>query len=308
MNRFARRFPRLYIRLFKGRGFWHNRIYLRYYQFNELPGGGGVVRYRQKSLPVQALDSLEVGRTAANVLLSGPSVREIEDPALLNNRFLVAVNGSHELFGEGTRNIDAYVVCDTDFVKRQFATFKQGVQKSKRAIMDHHIIHAALQRDRQIFDNIQLYLATDLIRPYMKYKNFELTMPDNGVVERYGVRFSTKYSTGFYSNSSVAIAVIQMLYWLKFERVYLFGMDLTPDGRFYQERQPEQTTLADDYHKAIEPSFRLISEQVMGENFSVINCSSRSRLPHEIIPKCDANSCLQASPPDAGKHAAAAPA
>lgn len=297
VNRFARLFPRLYIRLFKGRRFWHNRIYLRYYQFDELPGGGGIVRYRQKSLPVKTLESLEVGEKAANVLLSGPSIREIEKPALLCNRFLVAVNGSHELFGEGARIIDAYVVCDTDFVKRRFAAFKQGVQKSKRVILDHHIIHAALQRDRQIFDNIQLYLARDLIRPYMQYKNFELSMPDNGVVERYGVRFSKKYSTGFYSNSSVAIAVIQMLYWLKFEQVYLFGMDLSPEGRFYEESQPEQTTLTDDYHKAIEPSFRLISEEIMDEKFSVINCSSRSRLPHEIIPKCDANSCLRATPP-----------
>lgn len=296
MNLIARTFPRLYIRLFKGRGYWHNRIYLRGYRYTEHPDGSGIVKFRGRMVNVRNLESMRIPDPVANVLLSGPSVGEIRDPRLLFNRFLVAVNGSHELFDESAREIDAYVVCDPDFVKRKFEVFKRGVMKSRRVVLDHHIIHAAMTLDQHIFDNIELYLITDLVRPFMRNKGFERHIRDNGVIERYGVRFSTNPSTGFYSNLSVAITVIQILYWLKFRKIHLFGLDLTSAGRFYKEDSPEQTTLGDDYHQAIEPTFRLIRDEVLSEKFVLINCNPGSRLPDSIIPQCDANECLAGDP------------
>lgn len=202
----------------------------------EHPNGSGVVKFRGTAVDVHNIESLQFSKPEANVLLSGPSVGEIRDARLLFNRFLVVVNGSHELFDEKVREIDVYVVSDPGFVKRKFEIFKRGILKSRRVVLDHHIIHAALTRDQHIFDDTELYVVTDLARPFMRNRGFEKKIPNNGVIECYGVRFSTSPSTGFYSNSTVAISVVQILYWLKCQKIYLFGMDLNSNGRFYQEQ------------------------------------------------------------------------
>ena len=102
--------------------------------------------------------------------------------------------------------------------------------------------------------------------------------------------FSKNLEKGIFDCRTVAYSAIQLAYHLGFNQVFLVGVDLDQaQPRFYETADQDQTIspccLDEHFDDRILPSFQLLSERVVDENFTVYNLSEHSRIPDTVIPK-----------------------
>ena len=85
----------------KGRDWKHNRDFPPSFRVREKDGHLEFKTSNKNSttgLPAQTMENSLSG--ACNILLSGPSIKTIENPGLLGNRYTIGVNGSPHAIGE----------------------------------------------------------------------------------------------------------------------------------------------------------------------------------------------------------------
>lgn len=101
------------------------------------------------------------------------------------------------------------------------------------------------------------------------------------------IGFSRNLSNGYFNGRTIAYAALQLAYHLGFERVYLVGVDMSPEqGQFYDPQGLQvPSRLGDDYADYILPSFELMSRSVLSDTFKVFNLSADSRIPDSVIRK-----------------------
>ena len=105
--------------------------------------------------------------------------------------------------------------------------------------------------------------------------------------------FSRSFSDGLGLAYTVAYSALQIAYCLGFRTVYLFGLDLSLEGRYYSETIAQPQGLHDNWDEGILAPFSLISRMISDGEWNVINASPSSMLPESILPRMDPNSALQ---------------
>ena len=93
-----------------------------------MDGGGWQVQALGHRLSCANLQGGLAPGGTLHIVLSGPSVAGIAQPARLSWRPTVVVNGSFQILRDAGCGADLYVVSDVGFVRRQWSRFVAGVQ------------------------------------------------------------------------------------------------------------------------------------------------------------------------------------
>ena len=265
----------------RGKGWQHNRLFppsFRVYEEN------GHLEFRTSNgnstsaLLAQTMENTQSGD--CNIILSGPSVKSIQEPELLGKRYTIAVNGSPELLMKNNVACNAYIVSDPRYLQQKTSDFLQYARYADYCFLSYSGIVALLNLGVRL-DGITIRVFDRRARPFRQHR------PSQPLTY-----FARSFDKGLGPSSTVAYAALQIAYCLGFRTVYLFGLDLSLEGRFYSEDRSQPTALHKNWDENILQPFSLIGNMVAGGEWKVINCSMQSRLPESIQPKMDPNQAL----------------
>nr|WP_308451901.1 lipopolysaccharide biosynthesis protein [Pseudomonas putida] len=201
---------------------------------------------------------------------------------------MITLNGAISMFSEQGPRPYFYVCTDTGFAHQQPELYAKAVRLSRRlAIWPSEVGALPVSTKAQVFP----------LAKAARSRLFDsLFNPDPAVVRSRAfwgnrsrsVGFSKDLSQGFFDARTVAYAALQIACHLGFNQVFLVGVDLDQSvGRFYETpgQAVSRCHLDEAYQRRILPSFKLMADQVVGEDFAVYNLSATSKMPDSVIPK-----------------------
>lgn len=294
-----------------GRLHWHNRVFSTGQSIEKddlgctirCPGRGEIRARHLRDLP----------RTGhlASILASGPSVRSLDRIERLFDHPVACVNGSATMAATLGKRADYYIVSDHRFILDQPDLFRTGTRAARATILCPMTVFTALLAVPDALEGIDLYLREDLRRPFKRPRPTRHTLRSDPriIADITGdLAFSLDTRRGTCSVGTVVFDAVQILFGIGYRDLFMFGVDLSSDGRFYREHQPLPNDLTNDYATRIEPAFQLVAEFVRRSGNRLVNGSLGSRLPDAIIPKADGNALLdelerRSSRPACGRNA-----
>lgn len=241
-----------------------------------------------ETLPASALAGIFQGR--CNLLLSGPSVRDISSPQRIARWDWIGVNGSPALFGEAIPRMRLYHVNDAGFIRNRFNDFLRFAASAEYTLIDFRGAFELLSRLKGRTLETQLVVFDNWAWPMRTPKGRieRVTgMPMNG-----SVAISTDLRLGLAHAGTVAYTGAQAAWLGGYDELHIFGLDLTNTGRFYREDKAQPQMLDKAYESAIRPGFELFARESAKTGFRLFNCSLSSRLPETILPKMDVDESL----------------
>jgi hypothetical protein len=281
---------RLYLKLFCGREVWHHRYFRPSVSVVE---SDSKIWFEEAGLVVEALPlRLLAGQFSGrcNLLLSGPSVRLIEETNRLADYDLVAVNGSPGLFDGNLPRIKVYHVNDYSYIRGNLERFIAYSAAAEYTVVDYRCIYGLMAEGVDVSSSTNLVVADSWWNPFRVGKGAieRLTSPPSLA----GVNISTDLSLGLAQGGSVAYTACQLLWLGGYTTVCLYGLDLTNSGRFYKEAKAQPQMLDKAYESTIEPAFRLLMKTTAPSGLKLYNCNTESRLPEEVMPRLQTNKSL----------------
>jgi Kdo-III transferase WaaZ len=291
-----------------GRRKWHNRCFAST-QMIEEDELGFVVRWPGHG-EVRARKVRELARigTLASILASGPSVRSLRRPERLFARPVCCVNGSVELAAALGARPDYYVVNDPRFVVDRTDLFAAGARASRAVVLCPMTVFAAMLAAPDAVTAGNVFLCEDLRRPFKRARPTRSQLLRDPLViadADTDLAFSLDPGIGAFPAGTVVFQALQLMFGIGYREIHMFGVDLTDGPRFYHERNPATSELAQSYDRQIEPAFRLVAEYLRRSGAVLLNGSPASRLPDSIVPKADGNLLLDRL--TAGQSCPAAP-
>lgn len=274
----------VYLRLFQGAAQWHNR---RFPPSFEARAGDERVDFscRHWRMSCQRAETLQDRfRGTCHLLLSGPSVRTIANPALLKNAFLIGVNGSPQVLDEHGGGVDLYIVDDLHFVRNRTEDYLRFASQAALTLVNYGIVAELRERGLALPNGV---IVETINTPFRRAR----PAADDSVV------FSRRFADGLKPCGTVAYVALQAAYALGFRHVNMFGLDLNCAARYYAENRAEPSNLLREYEHFILPPLAAVGAMVQAGEWSVVNCSPESRLPDTILPKADPNAVLESSRP-----------
>lgn len=221
------------------------------------------------------------------IVASGASARDFPIETF-SDIPMITMNGAISMFLETGVRPFFYCCTDTSFSLQQPELFAQALELSERI---------ALWEDQA--NNLPQAPAGELFvlkkAPKKTWKQW--LCRDNPDLVRHqlswsmrnrSIGFSKNLEHGFFDARTVAYLALQIAYHAGFRTAILVGVDLTRTaGRFYETPESIKSPCGLDEHleSRILPSLKLMSEQVMTEDFAVYNLSQMSMIPAELIPK-----------------------
>ena len=266
----------------KGKNWRHNRIYP--FDFRVKNTGKQEVQfvYQNQKVTFPKVSKL-IHRFAgcnAHVLLSGPSIKTIEDPTRLNHAFCFAVNGSPAFFNEHHLTYDAYVVDDPRYIQQYAEPALQFAAQAQYVFLSYRSIYLLMKQGLNL-NGLNIYVFDYRFMPFRQYRPTPIRP-----------FFAHNLTEGLGKSDTIAHIVLQLAHGMAFNHVALFGLDLSMGGRFYNEANPAPQHLHDNWQKGIIEPFLLVRDAVQAGQWSVINCSPNSLLDANILPKCEPNAYL----------------
>ncbi|VVO04280.1 lipopolysaccharide biosynthesis protein [Pseudomonas fluorescens] len=201
---------------------------------------------------------------------------------------MITMNGAISMFIEPGIKPFFYASTDDAFCRQQPYLFAQAMRLSRRlALWEDLIRYEALAPEGE------LYLLTHA--PKLSWSEVIFGL-DKELVRRRklgtgrnrSLGFSKNLKRGFFDARTVAYLALQIAYHVGFTKVFLVGVDLDQSaGRFYEQPGTDVSpcNLDDHFHTRILPSFEIMSQYVMDDDFRVYNLSEVSRIPHELVPR-----------------------
>ena len=219
------------------------------------------------------------------VIASGSSAKDFPFQAF-SDIPMITMNGAISLFIDRLIKPFFYVCTDRGFSSQQPELFADALRRSERVALweDHYkSAHVTVNGELYFLRKAPKAKFSDLLR-----KDPELirTRPYPGRRKK-SLGFSKNLQRGFFDARTVAYVALQIAYHLGFNKVFLVGVDLDQNaGRFYEDQQSKLSPCGLDQHfdSRILPSFELMAESVVDDNFAVYNLSATSRLPRTLIP------------------------
>lgn len=98
------------------------------------------------------------------------------------------------------------------------------------------------------------------------------------------VGWSNSPQQGFFSGCNVVLAALQVVVGLGATHIEIVGMDLSDQGRIYEEGlNPQPSLLQAQYEKFIRPSFEVMHRALKGSGVNIRNVSPVCPLPQELF-------------------------
>lgn len=277
---------RSYLRFALGSGHWHRRCYRPEVNVVESENriwfeeGNAVL----EAYPARLLKGAFSGR--CNLLLSGPSVKQIRNSDQLSCPQWIGVNGSPALFGENIPQMALYHVNDRQFIRSNLKRFLKYSASADYTLIDYRGAYELLRlAPNRLEKQIKLVIFDCWAWPHRLPIGMieKLARPP----QRGDVFLSTDLTLGLAQGGTVAYTAAQAAWLGGYQSLYIYGLDLTNSGRFYKEDCPQPQMLDKAYERAIQPAFELLVKESMKDGFNLVNCNPQSRLPASIIPKID---------------------
>lgn len=270
---------RAYLRCVYPRTWWHNR---RFPLSLEVRLGTDSVDFSFRGLDMTArraetMQGLLTG--PCHILLSGPSVLNIAEPASLKKEFLIGVNGSPALLSRRGLGMDLYIVDDLAFIRNRLADFRRYAREARWVLVNFGVIAELLRRGVTL-------------RNAVVFDSFDAPFRRPAPPPSTQVVFARRFSDGLKPYGTVAYIALQAAFCLGFREVTLFGLDLSTAGRYYPESKPEPQRLDHDFVRSILAPFSYVGEMVGAGEWRVVNCSPHSTLPDSVLPKANPNEVL----------------
>ena len=279
----------------RGRGWWHNRVFTSR-QSIDRTADGFIVRWRGRGeVYARSLSQLACLGPRCVLVASGPSVAQLERPERLFRLPAACVNGSVSLPSRLGCRCSYLIVSDPRFIRDQTDLFRTGVAVADAVILSPTTLFTALQFAPGVLGEAAVYLAEDVLHPFKQPRPSREALASDPklLVHPAGrVAFSLDPARGICSAGTVAYNAVQLLFGIGYEEVFMFGVDLSGGERFYAERAPAPSELADSFTRSIEPAFQLVGDYLRRSGKKLVNASATSRLSAADIPKADGNDVL----------------
>ena len=195
-------------------------------------------------------------------------------------------------FGE---RIGYYLVADPGFVKQQPDLFKTGVELADAVVLNPPTVFAAMQYVPGLLEKTPVYLQEDLRCPSKRPRATRRQMQNDPrllVHQEHAMAYSLDLAGGAYSSGTVVYQAVQAIFSIGYQRIFMFGVDLSSQGRFYREKNSSPCYLDKSYAHNILPAFELVRAYCEQTGKELVNCSIDSRLPSSVIPKLDGSEVL----------------
>ncbi|WP_408637346.1 lipopolysaccharide biosynthesis protein [Pseudomonas lactucae] len=224
---------------------------------------------------------------AVFIIASGPSARSfpLEDFAHVP---MITMNGAISKFLNTAVKPCFYACTDRSFSLQQPALFNYAMANSQRvALWEDHL------RISRIKPAGEFYPLSKAERPSWLdavLGRHEALVADHSLLplRKRPVGFSKDMGEGFFDARTVAYLAVQLAFHMGFSTVFLVGVDLDEkSARFYENDTVARSPCGLDQHfyTRILPSFELMAEKIVGDDFRVYNLSACSRLPQSVVPK-----------------------
>ncbi|PKR27854.1 lipopolysaccharide core biosynthesis protein [Stutzerimonas stutzeri] len=213
---------------------------------------------------------------------------------------MIAVNGSIARFADEGVEPLFYLCDDRGVAARKGLAVAEGIKRSANAALSRSAFNEVAKQNPHLLSSANLFLLERVNRSSgqaaMSDRRFAWQVrndPDYAVEwsllrqKPNRIGFSRNMTNGYFNGRTIAYAALQLAYHLGFDKVFLVGVDMTPEaGQFYDPKgEVVPSRLGDDYADYILPSFDLMARKVVDSRFAVYNLSQKSRLPEKIIQK-----------------------
>lgn len=216
----------------------------------------------------------------------------------------ICVNGAVSVFIEKNITPFAYLFDDESFLINSFDLVLRAIEFSKYTFMPEELYIKHLANKAELQDSInKIYFIERVNRGYERkilsdkwfsFKNilnkdlvFNFSLFSN---RKNRIGFSKNIENGYYCARTIPYVALQLAYYLGFQNVFMIGLDLNSQtGRFYERGSSLPTSIDQDYLNFILPSFVLLANHVIDEEFKVYNLSESSKLSGSVIKKITIN-------------------
>ncbi|MCX2691889.1 lipopolysaccharide biosynthesis protein [Pseudomonas sp. DCB_CB] len=201
---------------------------------------------------------------------------------------IITMNGAIAMFAGSDIKPFFYVCSDTSFRLQQPHLYEMAIQRSKRiAIWKTEAEKLAKPPSGEIFF-LEKAPELPLMQAIFKRESHHARSWALWSKRGRSIGFSKNMEYGYFDARTIAYVALQIAYHLGFSKVFLVGVDLNQSaGRFYENGASVISPCGLDKHfeQRILPSLKLMSSDVVNEEFKVYNLSPTSRIPKSIIPK-----------------------
>lgn len=269
---------------------WHNRAFASG-QAIEAEGDGYTIHWDgHGTVRARGIADLPCRGERGSILASGPSVGDLTGVERLFDQPVACVNGSVVLAAELGRRVDYYFVSDYRFILDKPDLFRIGTQLADATVLCPMSVFAAMLATPDAIAAANLHLREDLRRPFKRERLMPIHLrTDPTVIADSSGRlaFSLDPCRGTFPAGTVVYDALQVLFGIGYRELFMFGVDLSDEPRFYREEMMAPLELARAYADRIEPAFELVARYLRRTGRRLVNGSLRSRLPGSIIPKVD---------------------
>ncbi|CAB3914075.1 hypothetical protein [Achromobacter ruhlandii] len=301
----ADRFVRKLFRMMRSRTQRHNQHLWPFVRIWRNPAGV-ICGFRAlgRSIPITPLEQgYDPSDDEMHLILSGPSIAEIPYDRL-NIRAAMGVNGSITLKRKFDLQFKYYCIIDQNFVRDRIDLVREIVACDLTLYVLPDVLRYIMQGIAQEYIRCRICIIEFISeRAYQRsaapavLKRIVAASPDLRLLDaKQGLGYSFDASLGVFDADTVAYVALQVMISGGARKVYVHGLDLTLQHgmRFYDEGDTPQTSrLARNFAHLIEPSFRFAAQQWRARGVSVINLSSVSALPPEVIERQDWRALLK---------------
>lgn len=278
-----------------GRLRWHNRAFTVGQRWEPTDRGSRLVWPGRGTLDARSIESLPRHGDTACILASGPSVGRIRGLERLFDQPVACVNGSVSLAHDLGRRVDYFIVSDHRFILEKPDLFRLGAGLADAVVLTPMTAFTAMLRTPDALAADIFFIQEDLRRPFKRPRPTRAELlRDPQVIAHpsHDLCFSLNPRRGIWPSGTVVYDAIQLLFGIGYRELFMFGVDLSDEPRFYREGVASPTQLTADYAAAILPAFELVRDYLRQSGRTLVNASPASRLPPEVIPKADGNAVL----------------
>jgi len=286
----------LFCRLCRTPRDWHNREFTRSQTIERTGDGGFLVRWQgHGEVRARPLDELPRHGERCTIVASGPSISRLERRERMFRTPAACVNGSVLLAQQLGVRIAYYFVSDPSFVERESDLFAMGAELADAVVLNPKTVFTAMQCLPGLLERVPVYLREDIKRPFKRPRPSRAEMQRDSsllVHAKRAMAYSLDPVAGTYPAGTVVYDAVQVLFGIGCRRIFMFGVDLSSQGRFYCKAISSSRWLDRSYPTIVLPAFELVRTYCQRTGKELLNCSMDSRLPASVVPKLDGMEAL----------------
>lgn len=270
-------------KLMVGSDLKHNRRFWPYYQI-ERGTNNELLKIRFKhQLIVDNTTALPISKRPAMLIATGPSVHELNPALLTSSQFdYIGMNGAIAL---SQINYRYYVIIDHNFVMNRFDLVQLVIERDLILFTTPRCLDLILRKTSPANIRAQIKaiepISHGIMEPIMqraKPVNQNNHVFEDCAIYNNNYGFSLNIWRGVFDYFTVAYVALQVIYALKYQRIYIAGLDMNnlSKPRFYETNENKQPTWLDLHLDKVIPAFDTAAQAFKAQHIDVINLSLNS--------------------------------